>query len=175
MRTGCSDFVNTCGTEVVLHDPSSNPLALQWQRREAPRRWKPRRLSFKPARASRSLLCVCDAAAGLARRKPGGAGRRACMGANGPARREKQRSCVLCGWSAAWLLPGSWPPRDMAVLSAGGCARLAACSPTCYAWSRAPREYRGLRVRVCVCLPTVNGRCSLDVKFPYTLSQNPKP
>ena len=116
-----------------------------------------------------SALCVC-AAAGLVRRRPGCAGRRACMGAHGPARREKQRSCVLCGWSAAW--PLSWPPRDIDVLSTGGCAQLAACSPTCYAWSRAARENRGLRVRVCVCLPTVNGPCSLDVKSPYTLSQN---
>ena len=111
-------------------------------------------------------LCCCGPRPAQARLRGATRG----MDAHGPARREKQRSCVLCGWSAAW--PLSWPPRDIDVLSTGGCAQLAACSPTCYAWSRAARENRGLRMRVCVCLPTVNGPCSLDVKSPYTLSQN---
>ena len=148
-----------------------NPLATAAARGAAP--LEAEEAEFETSNSVKvSALCVC-AAAGLVRRRPGCAGRRACMGAHGPARREKQRSCVLCGWSAAW--PLSWPPRDIDVLSTGGCAQLAACSPTCYAWSRAARENRGLRMRVCVCLPTVNGPCSIDVKSPCTLNQNLKP
>jgi hypothetical protein len=151
----------------------SHPLALPWQRRAAPRRWKPRTLSFKPARASRSLLYVCvpRASPGAGQASRGGAR----VGAHGPQARkavDRARPCVLCGWPAAWLLPGSWPPSDRGVSSAGGCARLAACSPTCYAWRRAAREHRGLP-RACVRV-FADGERSLLARCDIPLNSEPK-
>ncbi len=150
---GCSFFQKNKNIALT----SREHAAARWQLQRHSRRSRP---SFRPARASRSLLLLLR----VPWSAPGvGLGcERACSGAHGCARssrRETRRRAAREGVARAagpraWLGRGH-AAQDDGTASAGGSAQLTACSPTPCSRSAAG----GATGSVCVCALTAHGCC----------------